>query len=203
MREFSVCGQDVSRETVEKLEDFERLVKHWSPKINLVSASDLGKLWTRHICDSAQLVELTDSPERWLDIGSGGGFPGIVVAILLAGTEGTTVSLVESDKRKSAFLKTAAHKLGLRVNVHDRRMEEVSIQDATTVSARAVAPLEKLLGYAHASLGSGGTALFPKGRNWKNEVEVAKEKWSFDFDVVESATDAEAAILKVCNIKRI
>jgi 16S rRNA (guanine527-N7)-methyltransferase len=192
---------EVSRETLQKLEEFQELVRKWSPRINLVSQTDLKDMWQRHILDSAQLVALTSTPERWIDVGSGAGFPGIVVAILLRQQVSTPVTLVESDRRKSAFLMTVSRALDLDLKVVCQRVENLQASDATTMSARALAPLERLVGYANSHLSSDGTALFPKGRKWKNELQEAKEKWSFDCDVVQSATDSTAAILRLRNIK--
>lgn len=202
MRNTLPVDRDVSRETLQKLKGFEGLVRKWSPRINLVSPADLDDFWGRHIVDCAQLASLSDTPERWLDLGSGSGLPGLVIAILLEG-QASHVTLVESDRRKCAFLKTAARILGLSVDVLPMRIEALRTTRATTLSARALAPLDKLVEHAHAYLAREGTALFPKGRNWKIELEAAKVKWSFDCDMVQSVTDRDAAILRLCNITRI
>lgn len=183
---------------------FEGLVRTWSKRINLVSTRDLDKLWERHILDSAQLVDLTATPRNWMDLGSGGGFPGVVVGILLESLNPSArVTLIESDQRKSAFLRTAIKALQLSVDVHAKRINAVAPSDATTISARALAPLQQLVDFANRHLASGGTALFPKGRSWKNELVEAKEKWSFDCDVIRSVTDAEAVILRLQGIHRL
>ena len=202
MREPSPGALDVSRETLTRLEQFADLVREWNPRINLVSEGTLPSLWTRHILDSAQLLRHSEDPSKWLDLGSGGGFPGIVVAILLKERMlSSEMTLVESDKRKSAFLKTAVRNLDLRVSVRAERIEAVTNVSASTLSARALAPLDRLLGYAQPRLAVGGIALFPKGRNWRNEVRIAEEKWLFSLDVVESETEAESALLKISGIQ--
>lgn len=180
------------------------MVREWSTKINIVSPNDLTSLWQRHIVDSAQLPSLAESPGNWVDLGSGGGFPGLVVAIILQqNVPGVRVTLVESDKRKCAFLSAVARKLDLAVQICPQRIERLDVTGFTTLSARALAPLERLLGYAHPLLSTDGVALFPKGRNWRKELAAAEDKWSFDMDMVKSATESDAAILKVGNIKRI
>lgn len=203
MRDPRIGGRSVSRETYEKLKAFEELVRTWSQRINLVSISDQSILWERHLVDSAQLIDLTDLTDRWLDLGSGGGFPGVVIAILLEESRQGHVTLVESDNRKCAFLKTAARTLSLDVDIRSQRIEQIELEAATTLSARALAPLETLVAYGFQFLAPDGIALFPKGRNWKNELEAAKVKWSFDCDVIQSITEADAAILKLRNIERI
>lgn len=193
----------VSRETLEKLTAFEGLLRTWSRRINLVSASGLENLWQRHICDSAQLLDLTDNPEKWLDLGSGGGFPGLVIGILMQDQfPAARITLVESDMRKCAFLKTVARRMELAIDIRAQRIETLEPRSATTVTARALAPLDQLVAYTHRHLATDGTALFPKGRKWKNELQQAKEKWSFDCDVLESVTDVDAAILRLRNIQR-
>lgn len=201
MPELIPGGPDVSRETLERLRRFHDLACAWTTRINLLSAKDRRFIWERHIIDSAQLVGLAETPESWLDLGSGGGFPGIVAAIMLDG--GAHVTLVESDTRKCVFLNTVARQLDLTITVLPRRIEKLEETRASTLSARALAPLVSLVAHADKFLGPGGTALFPKGRNWKSELELAKGKWSFDCDVIQSITDSRAAIVKLRNVKRI
>jgi len=193
----------VSRETLQKLRAFEELVQKWSPRINIVSRHDLPHLFERHILDSAQLVALSDRPEHWMDLGSGGGFPGIVVAILLSEARpASRVTLVESDKRKCAFLAAAKRQLELSVEIIPRRIEDLEPMGATTMSARALARLDRLIELASRHIADDGVALFLKGKDWKNELVEAKRKWSFDCDVVESITDPKAAVLRIRNILR-
>jgi 16S rRNA (guanine527-N7)-methyltransferase len=196
-----LADRDVSRETLEKLQAFESLVSQWSPRINLISSADLKNVWRRHIADSVQLVVLAEGSDDWADLGSGAGFPGLVVAICSA--QKRHVTMVESDRRKCAFLSTVARQLDLNVKIIGKRIEDTDSLGAAVLSARALAPLTRLLGYADAHMSSDGVALFPKGQSWKNELARAREVWLFDHDVVKSSTDSDAAILKIRNIKRI
>lgn len=195
----------VSRETADRLDAFEALVRKWSPRINLVSRSALDQLQQRHIADSAQLFDLARIADgRWADLGSGGGFPGIVVAILAAEqAPALEVVCIESDGRKAAFLMTAARELGLeRVRVLAQRIEAAPPQGAQVVSARALAPLKSLLPLAVRHLAPGGYALFPKGAGHAKEVAEARADWRFDLTEHPSRTDPDARILKLEAIRR-
>lgn len=196
---------NVSRETQARLRGYLDLLTRWTARINLVSQSSLDDGWRRHIEDSAQL--LGHAPEgwaHWADLGSGGGLPGVVVAILSAELPGPrTVTLVESDARKAAFLRTALRETGTTANVLHARAEDVPPLAANVVSARALAPLDRLLGLAAPHLAPGGTALFPKGRNAAAEVDAALEHWAFACDKVASDTDRDAVILKIGDLHRV
>jgi len=195
---------NVSRETLKRLEIFEQVILKWNPKINLVSKSSLPLLWTRHIADSVQVFRCTDIPDHWVDIGSGGGFPGLIIAILAADeAPETKITLIESDQRKSAFLRTAARECGARVSVISKRIEQAEPQNAGVLSARALADLSLLLEFAERHLAAGGTALFPKGESWKKEVDNAQERWRFDAEPVRSLTEQEAVILKIRGVARV
>ncbi|MEM9966577.1 MAG: 16S rRNA (guanine(527)-N(7))-methyltransferase RsmG [Pseudomonadota bacterium] len=193
---------NVSRETLERLRHFQALVEKWTRSINLVSKSSLGDLWQRHIIDSAQLFSLAPTGGRWVDLGSGGGFPGLVVAILTADTPTPhQVTLVESDQRKCAFLRTAIQTLSLAVTVNAARIEQLQPLHADIISARALAELDMLLAYAHRHLSPAGVALLPKGAKWQDEEDVARKRWSYDCERINSRTHAEAAILRITNIR--
>lgn len=195
---------NVSRETLKRLETFEQVILKWNPKINLVSKSSLQQLWTRHIADSVQVFRCTDIPDHWVDIGSGGGFPGLIIAILAADeAPDMKITLIESDQRKSAFLRTAARECGARVSVISDRIEQADPQNAGVLSARALADLSLLLEFAERHLGAGGTALFPKGESWKKEVDNARQRWRFDAEPVRSLTEQEAVILKIRGVARV
>lgn len=195
---------NVSRETFERLEQFASILKKWNPKINLVSRTSLRDLWTRHIADSIQVFRAVDPGLHWVDIGSGGGLPGVIVAILAAEkSPETKVTMIESDQRKCAFLRTAARECGVKCDVISERIEKVAAQDADILSARALADLDMLLGFADLHLHKNGTAVFPKGANWKKEVELARLNWNFDLDVLKSLTETEAALLKIRRIERV
>lgn len=194
---------NVSRETLDKLNRFSELVRRWNPKINLVSKTSLEDLWERHIIDSAQIFSLVETEGHWLDLGSGGGFPGIVVAILNQEKERFKVTLVESDQRKCAFLRTAIRELELSATVENERIELLQYQQADVLSARALSDLTSLLGFCEMHLDPLGVALFPKGKSWKEEDEAARHLWSYECDAIQSKTDPDAAILKIKEITRV
>jgi 16S rRNA (guanine527-N7)-methyltransferase len=202
--EESVAGLNVSRETLAALHSFADLVQKWNPAINLVSKSTLPHLWSRHILDSAQIFShCPDRAESWADLGSGGGFPGIVVAILASElVPGLRVTLVESDQRKATFLRQAAHTLKLRTTVIGQRIEAAEPLHADVLSARALAPLPELLGFAARHLRANGVAILPKGARFAEEIADARKSWTFDVDSRSSLSEADAAILEIRNIHR-
>lgn len=190
----------VSRETAD-LQRYLTLLEHWSRKINLIGATTVDDAWHRHIEDSVQLATLRpQGGPRWTDLGSGGGLPGMVLAIN-APDSGTHYTLIESDGRKATFLRHVKAQLNLtNVTVLTQRIEAATPQEATTVSARALAPLPQLMAYVGRHLAHDGVALLPKGRNWKTEVREAEQSWRFDYVAHTSATDADAAVLEIRNI---
>ena len=196
---------NVSRETIARLERFEEILLKWNPKINLVSKASLENLWQRHIIDSVQVfTSVKDPGDSWVDIGSGGGFPGIVVAIMAAEYfPKTNVTLIESDQRKSAFLRTAARECGVPITVLSQRIEQATPQNAHILSARALAELDTLLEFSEQHLAKDGLAVFPKGASWKKEVDKAAERWSFDVEPITSLTETEAVILKIKGVVRV
>ena len=196
-------GLDVSRETYSRLKDYEKLLFKWNSKINLVSKSTLSDFWGRHILDSAQFFSLFgEKTGKWVDLGSGGGFPGLVVAILSdeLGIP-NRLSLVEADARKSVFLKTVCRELGLKVDVYNNRIEELPKMSADVLSARALAPLKTLCFYAEKHLKKDGLAVFAKGESWESEVFEAQKNWIFDFDAVKSKLHEGSVILALRGIK--
>ena len=190
---------DVSRETIHRLEHLEALLRKWNPAINLVSQSTLSEVWTRHFLDSAQLLQMTGpSPQHWGDLGSGGGFPGLVVGILaLEQAPDMRLTLVESDKRKAAFLLNAVRELQISATVAAVRIEALDPLGVEVLSARALAPLDVLLGFAKRHLLPEGVALFPKGKSWREEVALARQSWSFECEQKPSATDPDSVVLKI------
>lgn len=202
--EDSVVGLNVSRETIAALQQVEALVRRWNPTVNLVSKASLDTLWSRHILDSAQVFSICPKlAESWVDLGSGGGFPGLVVAVLAKELRpDLAVTLVEADKRKAAFLRQAAKALDVQVGVRSERIESLHPQSADVLSARALAPLPILLGFAEAHLATDGICVFPKGARHVDELADARTKWSFDVDTRPSMSDPEAAILVIRNIRR-
>ncbi len=196
-------GTDVSRETLMRLEIYVDLIRKWNPRINLVSRSSLQRVWDRHIADSLQVFAIAGPFSHWVDIGSGGGLPGLVAAICAMETAAAArFTLIESDQRKCVFLRTVARELGLPVTVLSERIELVPPQGADILSARALADLDKLLGFSQRHLDPSGMCLFPKGATWKNEVEDARPQWRFDCEAVKSVTEPEAAILKIQGVSR-
>lgn len=192
----------VSRETLEKLQAYADLIRKWTPKINLIAKSTLDEVEIRHIWDGAQVYEPRTG--HWADLGSGGGLPGVVVAILAqAAGDNTQVTLVESDQRKCAFLRTCAREFGLQMSVVSKRIEETPTLSAQTISARALAPLDDLIYLAEPHLAEGGLCLFQKGAQWKAEIEAAQQNWQFSYDAKQSRTKAEAVVLKIKDIKRV
>jgi len=202
---LSVGGQSVSRETFQALRDLESLVRRWNPAINLVSKNTVPQLWDRHIVDSAQIFSLCPPGARlWVDLGSGGGFPGLVVAILAREQmPDLHVKLVESDLRKSTFLRQAAYSLGLSVTVATDRIETLTPMGADVLSARALAALPSLVEYAAIHMKADGVAIFPKGARHQEELSEARRSWTFDVDSRPSLSDGEAAILVIRNIHRV
>jgi 16S rRNA (guanine527-N7)-methyltransferase len=200
----TVGGLNVSRETIATLQALEAEVRRWTPTVNLVSRGSLDHLWGRHIDDSAQVFKACPgNAVRWLDLGSGGGFPGLVVSILASELQpALKVTLVESDQRKATFLRQTAQKLGLSVEVLAKRIESLPPQMADVVSARALAPLPELLDLAFPHLKPDGIALFPKGSRHAEEVSDARRSWSFDLDSVPSASDPDAALLIIRRFRR-
>lgn len=195
---------NVSRETLARLEHFADLLKKWNPRINLVSRSSLEQLWTRHIIDSVQVFRCIMPQGHWVDLGSGGGFPGVIVAILAAEeAPDLKVTLIESDQRKSAFLRTAARECGAKAQVIAERIEAVPPQEADILSARALADLDSLLGFSELHLKKTGVALFPKGISWGKECEQARLRWNFSADAITSMTEPDAVILKIEGVSRV
>ena len=196
---------DVSRETEGLLDRFASLVARWTPRINLIAPSTLAEIGTRHIADSAQLLDHAPPAwSHWADLGSGAGFPGIVIAILARDRiPAPRITLVESDQRKAAFLTTALHDLGLSARVLAARAETLAPLGADVLSARALAPLAALLPLAQRHLAPGGRALFPKGRRAEDEITVARAACRFDLVSHPSRTDPQARILQIVGIAHV
>lgn len=196
--------ENVSRETMERLRVFEQLAQKWTKKINLVSAKDASQIWERHIVDSVQIFDLAPDSGDWLDIGSGGGFPGLVAAIIAKEkAPNRSFTLVDSDQRKCAFLRTVSRELGLNVKVCAERVEEMAPMGIEILSARALDDLHGLLFHMERHVSSEGVALFPKGERWEKEHEHAQKYWSYNLDVIQSETNREATILKVKELTRV
>jgi 16S rRNA (guanine527-N7)-methyltransferase len=192
----------VSRETFDRLDVLVRELKRWQTIKNLVGPGTLDEVWTRHVADSLQL--LAYAPEgalTWLDVGSGAGFPGLVIAI--GAPNGSQVHLVESNSRKCAFLRHAARLTGAPVTVHEARLEQVIpgfAGRAQVVTARALAPLHQLLAWCEPLLKTGAVGLFPKGRDALAELTEARRSWKFTEEILPSRTDPDARILRITDL---
>lgn len=189
---------DVSRET--PLGALAELVRKWNPRINLVSPKTMSELEDRHIADSKQVFDAVGTPHgKWLDLGSGGGFPGLVISILAPDLD---LTLVESDRRKAAFLRNAVRELGLTARVEPARIEDLQPANADFISARALAPLNRLLFLATPHGHAGTTYLFPKGDSHAGEIAAAEADWSFTAESIPSRIRAGSVILKLRNVRR-
>ena len=194
----------VSRETFERLEAFEVVFRRWSARMNLVAPSTLKDLWSRHILDSAQLLPIGGEAQRWADIGSGGGFPGAIIAILLEERPGASVLLIESNGKKAAFLRSALSELAPRARIMARRAESIVAEEPAPeiVTARAVASLSDLLELTEPWIGADTRALFHKGRDYRAELKLAGDTWNLDLVEHPSAVDEQSVILDIRRVRR-
>jgi 16S rRNA (guanine527-N7)-methyltransferase len=194
----------VSRETFERLVAFEQLFRRWNERINLASAATLDQLWERHILDSAQLARLAPRSLQWIDLGSGGGFPGLVLAFLLAERSGANVALIESNRKKASFLQSIVGEFSLPSRILAQRIEATPtlVPEAEIVTARALAPLPALLDLASPWLTSGARALFHKGRDYRIELEESAHRWRFDLLEHRIMTEAQGVILEIGALRR-
>jgi 16S rRNA (guanine527-N7)-methyltransferase len=195
---------DVSRETCERLELFVELLERWNKRVNLVSKRSLSDIWRRHIADSAQLLAAIPQYEGALvDVGSGAGFPGLVLAIMGL----PNVHLVESSARKCAFLREARRITGCAAEVHNFHLgtDEAAIDElpsAAVITARAVSPLANLLDIVYPIVYDRTCCIFPKGARVDDELKAARQRWEFELQPVPSTMDADGVILKIDNIRR-
>lgn len=202
-RENFVKARNVSRETLSRLDIYAELLRKWNPVINLVSRSTVSELWSRHFLDSAQIIPMAGKSGHWVDVGSGGGFPGMVCAILADDNTKLTFTLVESDQRKATFIRTVSRETGVPVTVIAARIEDIAPLEADVISARALAPLNKLLHQTERHLKQDGRALFLKGATFRRELEEALETWSFQSNEYPSSTDSAGMILSLGEIRRV
>jgi 16S rRNA (guanine527-N7)-methyltransferase len=200
-------GLTVPRETIARLEVHRRLLAEWSGRMNLVGPSELEFFWSRHVLDSAQLLKLAPRAKRWLDLGAGAGFPGLVVAAFLAEQPDTVVHLVESTGKKCAFLAEVIQQAGLPAWVFNQRIEdfEAGSGQYDIVTARALAPLPRLIAYAKPILDRGAIGLFHKGADFDAELAAAKDVLNggaYRADVLESLSDPRGRIIRVTKAPR-
>jgi 16S rRNA (guanine527-N7)-methyltransferase len=189
----------VTPDTTERLRRFADLLLRWNVTLNLIAPGDAAVVWDRHIADSLQLVRLMP-PEiaRAVDLGSGGGFPGLVLAI----ATGVHFDLVESDRRKAAFLRTAVLETGASATVHNCRIEQASVPPAPLVTARALAPLPRLLPLAARLLTPDGICLFLKGTTVGDELTAAEQDWAFTAERIRSETSPAGVVLRISLLRR-
>lgn len=204
-RDQALALTPVSRETEERLDRFVAVLQRWQTTTNLVAPSTLPHLWTRHIADSLQLLALAPGARRWLDLGTGGGFPGLVLACALAETAAAGVDLVESNSKKAAFLREAIRESGAAAVVHCTRIEDFVAEIPVipeVVTSRAVAALDVLLGWVYPLVRRGATALLLKGLDIEAELTTAAKCWSIEAALVPSKTDRDGRILVVRKLER-
>jgi 16S rRNA (guanine527-N7)-methyltransferase len=199
-----LARRTVSRETMDRLDLYVALLLEWQSKTNLVAPSTLGEIWTRHIDDSLQLHDLAPAARRWCDMGSGAGFPGIVLAIAQAGEPEAHVDLIESNDKKAAFLRAVIRETGIAATVHASRIEDCGavLSRADAVSARALASLDMLLGFVAGHIAPEIPCYFAKGGQHSEEIIDASRHWRFTLVKHASATREDAAILEIAAIAR-
>lgn len=196
---------EVSRETLDRLRLYADLLVSWSKVQDLVAPSTLPDVWHRHIADSAQLLALAPEAMRWADLGSGAGFPGLVLAIMAIGRPGWCMHLIESNGRKCSFLREVARRCGAPVEIHCMRIENLAthhtVAGVQVVTARALAPLSELLGLAQPLLLQSTVALLPKGRDASREIEEARRRWHFEAQLHPSLTDPDGRIVEIRQLR--
>ena len=189
----------VSRETQERLVGYVGLLRKWNPAINLVSARSLDDVWQRHILDSAQLVALLPAGRPTVvDLGSGGGLPALVLGCF----GGAEIHMVESDRRKAVFLSQVVQALDLDATVHAVRIDASPPIDADVITARALAPVGKLLDFAVGFMAKKPQCLFLKSLDVASELTAATKHWRFDAETIPSRSDSRGVVLRICNVER-
>lgn len=189
----------VTPEIEARLAIYVELLTRWRRITNLISETTIAQVWTRHIADSAQILALAPNARRWVDMGSGAGFPGMVIAIQISGIAGAQVHCIESDQRKCAFLREVARATGAPAQIHAARIESLdptSLSPVDAVTARAFAPLPQVLEFAKVWIAQGAVGVFPRGRSAEAQIDSAAAR-DVTIDLVPSTLDPEAAILRV------
>lgn len=194
-----LTANNVSRETLDRLDCFVAELRIWGQRHNLIGPSEWPRIWERHIADSWQLLPFIGPTDSIVDLGSGAGFPGLVIA---ADRPLAHVLLMESVGKKAAFLGSAIKAAALNASVFPGRIEQAPFSQADVVTARAFAPLAKLLGYAEPWLSRGATGLFLKGERWKDELTEARERWNFSYEAIPSRLGGSGVILIVREVTR-
>lgn len=191
---------DVSRETFEKILKFLTILDSWRSRLNLIGPNEWDRIWERHILDCHQLRKHIPETAKILDIGAGAGFPGVILAASAVATG--HVTLVESNAKKCKFLQTVADQTNLPISIANSRIESASVISTDYVTARAVAPLEKLIEYALPAINQGAVALFHKGQTYKTELEFALKNWKIDYKVLPNEYSSNGVIIKISEAKR-
>jgi 16S rRNA (guanine527-N7)-methyltransferase len=197
-------SREITPQIIARLDRFVAALLQWQATTNLVAPSTLPELWTRHVADSVQLLPLAPNAQHWVDLGSGGGFPGLVIACAIAERPGAVVHLVESNLKKAAFLREAARLTGAPAKVHAVRIEDFVdhfAEPVEIVTARALATLENLIESAYPLLERGAQALFLKGRDIEAELTAASKCWTMDAELIPSATDSLGRIVRVRSVE--
>ncbi|MGL4637962.1 MAG: 16S rRNA (guanine(527)-N(7))-methyltransferase RsmG [Beijerinckiaceae bacterium] len=205
MKDNEALRASVSRETFTRLETIVQQLEKWQPRINLVSPNTMSQIWQRHILDSSQIYFLFPKALKWIDLGSGGGFPGLVLGAFLADVAGANITLVESNAKKCAFLRETARIAKLPVRVINKRIEDTVPQTTEVfdvVTARALASLTDLATMALPLLEKGTIGVFPKGQDVDDEIECASTSWNLGYDLVDSHTDAQARIVVLRSLSK-
>lgn len=202
--ELQAVAGAVSRETFDRLVAFKDIFHRWAQRINLVSPTTLPETWTRHILDSAQLARLQPDALKWVDLGSGGGFPGLVMAFLLADRQGGSIDLIESNRKKAGFLQATIGQFSLPARVHAKRIEDCwdLVSEVEVVTARALAPLPLLLELSEPWLQRGARGLFHKGRDYRTEVEESAKLWRFELIEHRSMIDPQSVVLEIDGLRK-
>jgi 16S rRNA (guanine527-N7)-methyltransferase len=189
-----LAAHDVSRETLAKLDIIIETLDHWRTRSNLIGPKEWPQIWTRHVGDSVQLLDRIPDTASVVDLGSGAGFPGLILA---AARPAGHVTMIESVGKKCAFLRAAIKAADLPAEVHQGRVEAAPPIAAAYVTARAFAPLPELLDYASPWLCKGATGVFPKGERWKEELTAAQQRWNFAYQAIPSRSGGSGVILIV------
>lgn len=190
---------DVSRETLERLDTIILTLDEWRKRSNLIGPREWPQIWTRHVGDSFQILDYVPNETRVVDFGSGAGFPGLIIS---AARPTSHVTMMESVGKKCAFLRAAIEAAGLNASVYQGRIEAAPASEADIVTARAFAPLPKLLDYAAPWMENGAKGVFLKGERWKEELTEAQQRWSFAYEAIPSRTGGSGVILIVRELKR-
>ena len=195
-----IRSANVSRETCEKIDKYLSILDSWRNQLNLIGPNEWERIWERHILDSHQLRKFIPESARIVDIGTGAGFPGVILAASASGSG--HISLIESSAKKCKFLQTVVEQTKLPISIVNARIESVDTISADFVTARAVAPLEKLIEYTLPALETGATALFHKGHSYTTELESAQVRWNLDYKVLPNEYSSNGVIIKISGAKR-